>query len=746
MLGSGQMRNSLPVLNLPFLPNSGAQQVTGVEVEFHSGGDTLSIMNDYRAYYEYYNKMIAGILHYDTEIQKEGIEMFDDANHLKYKWIEIRDQWASFGQSHRIINDIRSKVRKFPASLTTIQTQQINTLASELNECYRRLDDTFKRIQELYWELCAYRADELMQAMRASSSNYKLCTNLLRLWHTTWPNLIQDTKTLFEKADEKNQSLNKKIEAIEEEYRTMSTLYDTEQYDAYLPRFKELKSTTLPHIEYYKRESEKIAKFLKQNELKVLDIWFKKIKDRLQFVRSNEMENKKESIRRSAANIEALMPGWEEKHSRLSKSNLSGMNEYQITQFHTDRLTLTVDILEQACLLAYSQYEVHRDSLYTRRATIQKEIPRTSQHTQLDEEIDQSINDTSTYNTTGLENERRTIMEALRGHQSELSKQYSQLEQWSTRIEKDAAEELAILQKKCNEWESSLGIYIEGKTLGVGDERCFHFIGEGEKRIKRETPLKSLCFLNCTISAEFMTFMGQSKTRRTVLNELEKLEFKGNDIRDVGVDLFFISKIVLPKLHTVVVVEGSQNGPVWVRGLSDAISNREFIALENLVLNFGDGAPLDIQQLAVAIRPFDDVPRHRLETLNLNSNSIGDTEMAHFAEAVNSSPYSSRKALPNLKKLYLQKNNITDVGLTAFVVIVVMNGHMHALEELDVQENLISVLGIKILADAIKNGMMPSLNALFIGHNNMYSKKGDILGSVLADLRKACAAHNILLV
>tara|TARA_B110000046_G_scaffold74469_1_gene82477 strand:- start:299 stop:2506 length:2208 start_codon:yes stop_codon:yes gene_type:complete len=716
------MRNSLPFLNLPFLPDSGAQQVTGVEVEFHSGGDTLSIMNDY---YEYYKKTIARILHYDTEIQKEGIEMFADANHLKSKWIEISSEMASCKHRHATINDTWSEMQPSPTVLTTIQTQQI-----ELNKC----DQCF---QELYWKLCAFRTEGLMRALDASWSNYILCTDQLRLWHTTWRNSMQNTT--FDRAVKKNNRLREKIKYIYQDHSEMSTLYDTKQYDAYLPRFKVLKSTTLQHIEYYKGESEQIAKFLKQNELKVLDIWFEQIRKRVQFVK--KMENEKESIQKVVANIEDLTPDWEEKHSRLSKSNLSEMNEDQITQFHTDRLSLTVDILEQACLLAYSRYEVHRDSLYTRRATIQKEIPRNSQHTQLDQVIDQSIKDTSTYNTT-LENQRRIIMEALREHQSELSTQYSQLEQWLNCIEGDAVEELAILQKKCKEWESSLGIYIEDKTLGVGDERCFHLIGEGEECIKRETPLKSLCFLKCTIKNEFMTFMGQSKTRRTVLNKLEKLEFKGNRIEGVGVDLFFISKFMLPKLHTVVVVEGSQNGPVWVKGLSDAISNREFISLKNLVLNFGDGAPLDIQQLAVAIKPFDDVPRHRLETLNLNSNSIGDTEMAHFAEAVNSGPDSSRKALPNLKKLYLQKNKITDVGLTAFVEIVVMNGHMHALEELDVQENLISGLGIQILAKAIRYGFMPSLKALFIGRNNIYLNNGDILGSVLADLRKACAAQS----
>ena len=97
-----------------------------------------------------------------------------------------------------------------------------------------------------------------------------------------------------------------------------------------------------------------------------------------------------------------------------------------------------------------------------------------------------------------------------------------------------------------------------------------------------------------------------------------------------------------------------------------------------------------------------------LERLLLNDNQISDAGMAALASAL-----QACSALFKLENLYLQRNQISDAGVAALLE----EGAMPNLKLLLLHKNQISDAGVAALASALRGGTLPSCTKIGLRDN-----------------------------
>ena len=105
-----------------------------------------------------------------------------------------------------------------------------------------------------------------------------------------------------------------------------------------------------------------------------------------------------------------------------------------------------------------------------------------------------------------------------------------------------------------------------------------------------------------------------------------------------------------------------------------------------------------------------------VQVLVLNKNKISDAGLTAFAKAVESG------ALPQLKDLMLSGNKISDSGLSALAKAITPGpsgkGALPQLKELFLRDNQIGDVGMQALAGAVSKGALAPGATVYLGANS----------------------------
>jgi Leucine-rich repeat (LRR) protein len=118
--------------------------------------------------------------------------------------------------------------------------------------------------------------------------------------------------------------------------------------------------------------------------------------------------------------------------------------------------------------------------------------------------------------------------------------------------------------------------------------------------------------------------------------------------------------------------------------------------------------------------------------LNLGSNRIGDAGLVALAGTLSSG------ALPSLKQLFLQGNQISDDGFATLMPLLNKDGKLSGLTGFGIGSG-ITDKGMKEFADILSSGALDHLKNLHLGNNKCSQQSKDMLKTSMSKVN--CSIH-----